>query len=603
MHNGTGQGHRHRFSRFSIQRQFLILSGLSLFLIGILSFLILQTAQRILFANVNNYVDLFTDKYSNQLDTLCFQMDVLCRQFQTDELYRNLFGAQSYQELSPDTIAAIDNDITYIKSLNTGIYDVSFVNQLIHWSTLFSEDDLADLYRQIAISQAGSSHGLGLKKSSFLPLADKNYYVYCCNIYNYGKQIGSALICLDMDKLELDHSTTDSPSSFFIMDTSGNISGLSSNSSLFSDAVTTACKEYAGQLSTSRPISPYTVRRDAFSIRMTYSEAANCYIISAVYIPAIEKMLSGMTYYIWFLLGAVVLFSLLMLVALYRNMVQPINQIHGHLEQIRTRRQRHLAYPLDVKGCAEVRDLAIAFSNMFSDIDSLNEQIFETSSKLYEEKIRSQATQIDYFRSQINPHFLYNVLELLRSLALNRGATDIATITVAVGKMYRYSTKGNPIVPFREELEMTRAYIEIQRFRFQDKFDIFFNIPEEVLEMPVIKIILQPLVENAIQHGIEPSLEHCILYIGCTVTEQEFLVEIRDDGVGIPAHRLQELRACLADPQYNTENYVGILNTNARLKLQYGNNYGITIDSTETDGTVVTLHMPGKASEAGSTNK
>ncbi len=598
MNNRPERVPMHRFSRSSIQRQFLIISSVSLFMIGILSFLMLQSAQRILITNVSNYVDLFTNKYTNQLDTLCFQMDVLCRQFQTDEIYRTLFEATSYQDLDPSITTAIDNDITYIKSLNTGIYDVSFVNQLIHWSTLFSQEDLDAIYQQPS-GHGSSSRGLGLYKSSFLPLADKNFYVYCCNVYSYGKQIGNVLISLDIDKLDLDSSNTDSPSSFFIMDTNGNVCGLSSNSDLFAEAVTAVCKEYAWHLSDSSASSPYTVNRDSFSIRTTYSELANCYIISAVHIPAIEKMLRSMTYYIWFLLGAIVFFSLLMLFSLYRNMVMPLNQIHGIIETIRNRRQRHLTYPLDIKGCAEVHDLALAFSNMFSDIDSLNEQIFETSSKLYEEKIRSQATQIDYFRSQINPHFLYNVLELIRSLALSRQAPEIAAITVAVGKMYRYSTKGNPIVPFQEELEMTKAYVEIQKFRFQDKFDIFFNIPDEALKLPVIKIILQPLVENAIQHGIEPSLEHCILYIGCTVTEDEFLVEIRDDGVGIPAGRLQELRTCLEGTQYNTENYVGILNTNARLKLQYGDAYGITIDSTQTDGTVVRVHMPGKAGMAG----
>ncbi len=583
---------KHSFDRFPIQRQFMIISSLALMMIGILAFLMFQTAQQILITNVTNYVELFTEKYTNQLDTLCFQMDVLCRQFQTDELYRTLFEAESYQELDSDLISRVNDDVTYIKSLNAGIADISFVNELIHWSALFPEEDLYAMYQQSLSSSVSSSHGLGLKKTSFLPLASQNYYVYCCNVYSYGKQIGCALISLDIDKLDLDSSTTDSPSSFFIMDKNGNVSGLSSNSELFEEAVTATCQEYTGHLSSEDAPAQYRVNRDSFSIQMTYSDAANCYIISAVYIPAIEKMMSNMIYYIWFLIFAVALSALMMMFALYRNMVKPLNQISDIIEKIRSRRQRHLKHPLKVSGCKEVHDLAMAFTNMFSDIDALNEQIFDASAKLYEEKIRSQATQIDYFRSQINPHFLYNVLELIRSLALTHNAPEISSITVAVGKMYRYNTKGNPIVPFREELEMTKAYIEIQKYRFKDKFDIFFNIPDEALDFPVIKIILQPLVENAIQHGIEPSLEHCILYIGCTVTETEFSVEIRDDGMGMSAKKLEEIQTILASPHYNAENYIGIQNTNARLKLQYGEAYGVTIDSRENDGTVATLHMP-----------
>lgn len=594
--NGAQKPHPKRsFNRFPIQRQFMIISVLSSLMIGTFTFLIFRTAPQILMTNVTNYVNLFTEKYSNQLDTLCFQVDVLCRQFQTDGFYRDLFEAKSYQDLAPETTLQLEDDVTYIKSMNACFADIAFVNQLIHWSTLFSEEDLSALYQQALESNISTSHGLGLKKSSFLSLADKDYYVYCCNVYNYGKHIGCVFVSLDMSKLDLDSYATDSPSSFFIMDTSGNVSGLSSNSPLFAEAVATTCQEYIGQLSGSSSPAPYTVNRDSFSIQMTYSDTANCYIISAVDIPSIREMLSDMTYYTWFLLVALVLSALLMMVSLYRNMVKPLNQISGIIEEMRSRKQRHLQHPLEVRGCAEVHDLAMAFYHMFSDIETLNEQIFETSSKLYEEKIRAQATQIDYFRSQINPHFLYNVLELIRSLALTYQAPEIASIAVAVGKIYRYSTKGNPIVPFREELEMTKAYIEIQKYRFHDKFDIFFNVPDEALEMPVIKIILQPLVENAIQHGIEPALEHCILYIGCTVTETEFTVEIRDDGVGMPAEKLEEMQTILTGSHYNADNYVGILNTNARLKLQYGEEYGITLNSRENDGTVVTLHMPNQS--------
>lgn len=208
----------------------MIISVLSSLMIGTFTFLIFRTAPQILMTNVTNYVNLFTEKYSNQLDTLCFQVDVLCRQFQTDGFYRDLFEAKSYQDLAPETTLQLEDDVTYIKSMNACFADIAFVNQLIHWSTLFSEEDLSALYQQALESNISTSHGLGLKKSSFLSLADKDYYVYCCNVYNYGKHIGCVFVSLDMSKLDLDSYATDSPSSFFIMDTSGNVSGLSSNS-------------------------------------------------------------------------------------------------------------------------------------------------------------------------------------------------------------------------------------------------------------------------------------------------------------------------------------------------------------------------------------
>lgn len=582
-----------RFRRLSIHTQFLVISSCSLVMVIMISLLLLKTSQRIFVSNVTNYANLFTEKYSNELDTLCLQLDALCSQFQTNEVYTSLLSAKSYQELTPQIISEVDENINYIKFLNAGIEDISFVNQLIHWSTLFSEEDLNAMYEQTLQDSTGGGHGLGLMKSSFLSLSNKNYYVYSSTIYSYGKPIGCAFISLDIDKLQLD-SNEDSPASFFIMDANGNVYGLSSNSYRFTETVLDACQQYIGLLSGSD--EPYTVNHDSLYIQMVYSEAAGCYLISAIHIPTIEDMLNNISYYIWFILAVVILFVLLITAVLYCNMIMPLNQFSGIIKKMHSQRQRHLKDPLDIDGCAEVHNLALAFSNMFSDIDELNGQIFEASARLYEEKIRAQATQIDYFRSQINPHFLYNVLELIRSLALTHSAPDIASIAVAVGKMYRYNTKGNPVVPFTEELEMTKAYIEIQKFRFQDKFDVFFNIPQEALRLPVIKLILQPIVENAIQHGIEPALKHCILYIGCTVTESDFIVEVRDDGVGMESKKLSEMQSLLAKKQYDAANYVGITNTNARLKLQYGEEYGITIDSVENDGTVVTLRMP-RASE------
>ena len=184
------------------------------------------------------------------------------------------------------------------------------------------------------------------------------------------------------------------------------------------------------------------------------------------------------------------------------------------------------------------------------------------------------------------------MLELIRSISLSHQVPEIASIAVAMGKMYRYNTKGAPIVPFSEELEMTKAYLEIQKYRFQDKFDIIYNIPEHILSVPVIKIILQPIVENSIQHGIEPSLNRCMLYIGCTIQDNDLCIEIRDDGVGMPPEKLHEMQTLLLDKNYDSTKYVGITNTNARLKLQYGNEYGVSIDSKENDGTIVTLRMP-----------
>lgn len=590
------------FNRLPIYRQFLVISGISMAMVVILSSLLIFSTQRIFITNATNYAHISTERFSNELDVLCLQLDVISSRIQTESIYQELLSARSYRDLDAETIRNIEENIANIKMLYDGISDVAFCNDLIHQSTLFSAEDLSLMYQTQASEGTASGRGLGLMKSSFLPLADNTYYVYRSNIYKNGKSIGCVFLSIDINEIHLNFIEPDAPTSYFVMDPGGNIYPMSISAQISQEMVMEACQEYLRTVPSlgSELFPPNSqAQRSRFFIQMSYSPSTGCYIISAVYIPAVADSLNNIWLNIGIILAAIVLFTVTLILILFRNMIQPLNQFNGIIDGIRSSGQRHLKKPLSIEGCAEVQNLASTFSNMFSTIDKLNEQIFEASSKLYEEKIRNQATEISYFQSQINPHFLYNVLELIRSLALSKNVPEIASIAIAMGKMYRYNTKGSPIVPFREELEMTKAYVEIQKYRFQSKFDIFYNIPDDALDIPVIKIILQPLVENSIQHGIEPSLAPCMLYIGCTVTESMLLIEIRDDGVGMPPEKLREIQSLLNEDRYDTTNYVGIANTNARLKLQYGSPYGISIESHVDDGTTVTVCMPlpGKRAE------
>ncbi len=570
------------FKHLPIHKQFLFITGIFLFIIATFAVMIFHSMQKDLITNANTQAEISTQKSLNELEVLCLKLDVLCSQIQSDSVYKELLLAPSYQSISPQTVSDINSNISYIKCLNTDIADIAFANDLIHYSSLFSEEDLTIMYHDAMNEERYSNHGVGFRKSSFLPFADQIYYVYCSHIYQNGKVIGCIFVSLNVDHFSLDQTEKDSSASFYITDYAGNIFSLSDKSEDIPEEIMSAVASSSPADSSYYP----------YSVQITYSDIAQCGIISAVHIPAIRSMLDDTWRQIWILVISIAILTSLLLVVSYVSMIIPLNQFSSIINKMRNDHQRHLSEPLDIDGCQEVRQLAMEFSNMFSTIDELNAQIFETSSKLYEAKIRGQATEISFFRSQINPHFLYNVLELIRSLALSHQVPEIASIAVAMGKMYRYNTKGAPIVPFAEELEMTKAYIEIQKYRFQDKFDIIYNIPEDILSVPVIKIILQPIVENSIQHGIEPSLNKCMLYIGCTILGNDLIIEIRDDGVGMEPEKLQEMQTLLLNKNYDSTKYVGIANTNARLKLQYGNDYGISIHSEENDGTVVTIRMP-----------
>jgi len=593
-----------RFKRQPIRKQFAIITSAFLGIILVLSILLFASIKIIFLQNQQNYADMYANRFSNELDNISFQLEVLGNDFQNSAICKELLSTDNYSDFSTDLIDEINNKVASVKGLNSNIADIAFVNDTLHMSSIFSEEDLNSLYIS-ALSDQNISNSMGLNKSSIRTLASKTYYTYCYKIYQKGSIIGCIFISLDIDNLIIDDfgndaNSTDSleskASSFFLMDSNGNAYPLNRNSELFTDVVLAFCQNYISSPShtdqNGNINESYTYSDHNYVISLNYSEESNCYVISSVYIAAINNYLIFAWRQIIIILIAILIFSLLLVYVLYKNMVQPINKFSGIISKMTQDSQRHLTKPIAVNGCAEVQDLTTSFSTLFAAIDELNKKIFDTTTKLYEEKIRGQATEISYFRSQINPHFLYNVLEQIKSLALSNNVPEIASIAVAMGKMYKYNAKGDPIVPFKNELEMTKAYIDIQKYRFKDKFEIIYNIPDEVLDIPVIKIILQPIIENAIQHGIEPALHNCMLYIGCNVSDDLFTIEIRDDGIGISEDQLQIIKDILNTPHYEANAYVGIYNTHARLKLQYGPEYGITIDSKENDGTVVTIKMP-----------
>lgn len=577
-----------RFKHLPIQKQFITISLVSVIMISLLAIVTVSSISDMMISTASNHADLATTRFSNDLDSLCTQLDVIVTNFQSDTIYKELFSAPSYNDISPEMINEVSENVSYIKTLYTDIVDIAFVNGMIHWSSLYSENDLLKMYEEVNMATDKTNHGMGLKKSSFLPFKDKSYYVYSSPVYYLGQPIGLILLSLDMDKLSFSASSGEN-AYYYVMDTFGNYYAFNTSPKSVSDTLIPLCVQ---NISNVTEKDTFVSRSHSYLTKMVYSETARCFIISVVNISLVNKASSVPLIRIAMIVTAIVVLIILLFITLYSSLIAPLNQFNLIIKKMEKERTRHLEGAIEIDGCSEVHDLGIAFTNMFSTIDELNVQIFDTSSKLYEEKIHGQATEISYFRSQINPHFLYNVLEQIRSLALRKNAPEIANIAISMGKMYRYNTKGSPIVPLKDELEVTKAYLEIQKYRFLNKFDIIFNIPDEALSIPVIKMILQPLVENAIGHGIEPSLKKCTLYIGASISEQELIIEIRDDGVGMTSDRLAEIQGLLLEKPKDIDKYVGLLNTNARIKLQYGNEYGIIVDSTEEDGTIVQIHLP-----------
>ena len=239
--------------------------------------------------------------------------------------------------------------------------------------------------------------------------------------------------------------------------------------------------------------------------------------------------------------------------------------------------------------------------------DLLNEEHYLGYSRqeLASEMLKTQA-QMNSLQSQINPHFLYNTLESIRSKALLHDEEEIATMIETLARLFRYNiSRRNTESSILDELENVKNYVRIQNYRFRDKFTLKLDLDDlgeltGSYMMPTLT--LQPIVENAIHHGLEPKISPGTILIRGFQTQSKLILQIRDDGVGMPPEQLDDLRARLFHPDLLTAQEerrdpkrgsgIALKNVHQRLQLFFGPAYGLEITSAAGIGTQIELCMP-----------
>lgn len=230
----------------------------------------------------------------------------------------------------------------------------------------------------------------------------------------------------------------------------------------------------------------------------------------------------------------------------------------------------------------ELKNLSFRFNQMIHRIGELIQRI-----KREEEKNREQEFKV--LQQQINPHFLYNTLESINALAASSGQRDISKMTINLGRLLRISINGSFEVPVRQEISHVISYLEIQKIRFENLFSYEVEIDSSLESEPVLKLVLQPLVENILTHAFDPEENGCISIRG-TRSEATGYFWVQDNGKGIPHHALEKLQKKREEME---ERGHGIRNVHERLKLYYGEKYGLMVCSCET-GTIIQISFPLK---------
>jgi two-component system sensor histidine kinase YesM len=253
----------------------------------------------------------------------------------------------------------------------------------------------------------------------------------------------------------------------------------------------------------------------------------------------------------------------------------------------------------DVGDNSEIGVLALHLNKMLDDIELLSSEVQQTQKKMYEIELARKQMEVASYRNQINPHFLYNTLECIRAIALYRNADEIAEITASLSNMFRYAVKGNDFVTVADEVSHVQEYAKIIEFRFNGRIRIELEVQEDILAERMIKMLLQPIVENAVFHGLERKLGKGKVAIRILkLDENKMQALITDNGFGMEEAKLQEVRTLLRESGIQTHSEqdksesIGIQNIYRRLKLFYEDNGNMAIESSMNEGTTVIMTFP-----------
>ena len=236
----------------------------------------------------------------------------------------------------------------------------------------------------------------------------------------------------------------------------------------------------------------------------------------------------------------------------------------------------------------EIAQLNDTFNNMMAQIKDLMQ-------KVRNEKDELQKSQLRVLQAQINPHFLYNTLDTIIWLIFGHENEKAIEMVDSLSKFFRTSlSNGRDFISVREEIEHVRNYLAIQKNREGDLLSYQIDINEDILDVRVMKLILQPVVENAVYHGLKPKGGGTV-WIKGWADEGDIIYTVRDNGVGMDQAKLDEIEKAIGESgTVPDEHGFGLFNVQRRIKLYYGEGYGLTINSWENEGTIITIQIKGE---------
>ena len=333
------------------------------------------------------------------------------------------------------------------------------------------------------------------------------------------------------------------------------------------------------------------------------SQQVNHTSMSIVFCVDLQSSLRNYGFYTNIVLIVTFLITMMLLLFLNimdKSIVNPIMTLHNEIVKVTT---GGLKKRIAMNNSDEIGRIAEIINQMLDHQTQTYYRVLETQQRLYESELSKKESELIALESQVNPHFLFNTLECIYGIATAYGVPMITDVAENLSDIFYYSTRGKEIVTLKEEIRIVYQYLKIIDVRFCGSFTWDIDVPNRYLGLRIPKMILQPLVENAVYHGLEKKGKGSVRL---HVAEEggDVLIRIEDNGAGIPADRLAHLheilgrKECLQQESIRQKK-IGIANTCWRIKLIFGDAYGVAVDSTEGTGTQVTVRLPYRLEKDG----
>ena len=334
-----------------------------------------------------------------------------------------------------------------------------------------------------------------------------------------------------------------------------------------------------------RAISVRRIHGEDYQIVSQASDYTQWKTVGVFPLNEIMQQVSSLRTYSLIIAGITVLIALMVAVFFTSGIARPVIALRSLMKEAE---EGNLGVRFEGRQADEIGDLGKSFNTMIEEVQKLIEMV-------YHEQQSKREAELKILQEQIKPHFLYNTLDTIQWMAQEHDAQDIVKVVGALTSLFRIGlSRGREMIHLSEELEHVTSYLIIQKARYEDKFDFSLCADDTVLPCMVLKLTLQPLVENAIYHGVKERRGHGTVRVEAARRDGMLVMRVRDDGVGMTEEKLREVRALLtaSHPHGEGPSGYGIHNVHERIQLTFGGSYGLRFESAPGAGTTVEVLHP-----------